>query len=324
MLGAAAIAPAALVDPARQVEGAEAWAVASRDVGRAERFAEEHGVSRVYPDYDAMLASDEVDAVYNALPNGLHCEWTLRALRAGKPVLCEKPIASNADEARRMAEAASEADLLLMEAFHYRYHPLVDRVGEILASGVLGPVREVSASFSVPFPAERASGDIRFDYSLGGGATMDLGCYPIHVLRHVTGEEPEVIHAQAKTGPPGVDVEMSAELRFPSGTAGRVSCAMTPDARLVADLEVRGDDGTLKVLNPLAPHIGNRVEVEAGGSTSSESVEGDATYVYQLRAFLGALEHGYAVPTDASDAIANMRVIDAVYRAASLPLRGAG
>src|SRR5690606_16634605 len=149
---------------------------------------------RAYPTYESLLASPDVDAIYNPLPNALHGPWTIRALEAGKHVLCEKPLASNADEAVRMAEVAARTGKRLVEAFHWRYHPLAERMRQIVASGELGRLREVSSYFCVPLVLPR---DIRFDYALGGGATMDLGCYAIHQMRHLVGGEPEVVRARA-------------------------------------------------------------------------------------------------------------------------------
>src|SRR5512143_3841429 len=149
ILGAARIAPMALVRPARQVPEAAILAVAARDPVRAQKFAHTHGIARVHPSYDALLADPEIDAVYNPLPNSLHCEWTIRALEAGKHVLCEKPLASNAAEAERMAAVAQQTGRVLVEAFHWRYHPLAARMRAILDSGELGTLRHIETHFCI-------------------------------------------------------------------------------------------------------------------------------------------------------------------------------
>src|SRR5574337_909465 len=169
VLGAARIAPMALVRPARQVPEATVVAVAARDPQRAQAFATKHGIPRVHPSYDALLADTEIDAIYNPLPNSLHCEWTIRALQAGKHVLCEKPLASNAAEAERMAEAAGQAGRVLVEAFHWRYHPLAARMQAIIDAGELGAVQHIEAHFCLLLPLP---GDIRYRLDLAGGATM--------------------------------------------------------------------------------------------------------------------------------------------------------
>src|SRR5213080_4382910 len=186
ILGAARIAPMALVKPARRVPEATVLAVAARDPERARRFAARHGIPRVHQSYDALLADPEIDAVYNPLPNALHAPWTIRALAAGKHVLCEKPFAANAAEAEEMARAAERAGRVLVEAFHWRYHPLFARVRAILDAGEIGQVRHLEAHFCIPLPLPN---DIRWRKDLAGGALMDTGCYTVSVLRHLAGAE---------------------------------------------------------------------------------------------------------------------------------------
>jgi predicted dehydrogenase len=318
-LGAARIAPMALIRPARQVAEVEIAAIAARDRKRAEKFAAKHGVSRSFDSYDALLADDDLDAVYIPLPNGLHCEWTIKALEAGKHVLCEKPLASNAEEARQMAAAAERSGRALFEAFHYRYHPLARRVREILDSGELGRVRFVESIFCVPLPLP---GDIRYRYDLGGGALMDTGCYAISVARMLAGEEPTVVAASATLSSPDVDRRMEAELRFPSGAGGRILCSLFSRTLLKAQASVRGDAGEMHILNPIAPHLMHRLKVRTAAGRRSERIPGDATYTHQLRAFAAAVLEDAPYVTGPDDSIANMSVIDAIYAAADLPLRG--
>jgi len=320
ILGAAKIAPMALVRPAAAVPEAKLVAVAARNPQRAGDFAVKHRIERAYPSYEAMLASADVEAVYNPLPNALHCEWTIRALEAGKHVLCEKPLASNTDEAVRMAEVAARTDRRLVEAFHWRYHPLAERMRQIVASGELGRLRDVEVDFCVPMLSPR---DIRFDLALGGGATMDLGCYAIHQMRTLVGAEPEVLRARARLRSPDVDRYMEAELRFPDGTYGRMRCSLLSARLLQIRTIVRGDRGEMRVFNPILPHVFHRLSVRTPAGTRAERVSGEASYVHQLRAFVAHVRHGTSVPTGPDDAIANMRVIDAVYDRAGLPRRGA-
>src|SRR5690349_15736839 len=176
VLGAARIAPAAAIKPARATADAEVVAIAARDRARAEKFATKHGVPQVFDDYAALIASPDVDAIYNPLPNGLHAEWTNAALEAGKHVLCEKPLTSNAEEARECAAVAERTGLVLMEAFHWRYHPLAQRLVDIVQSGEIGTLQHVDSALCFPLPL---FSDIRYQYALGGGAMMDAGCYTI-------------------------------------------------------------------------------------------------------------------------------------------------
>ncbi|HEX5068064.1 MAG TPA: Gfo/Idh/MocA family oxidoreductase [Myxococcota bacterium] len=319
ILGAATIAPMALVRPAKQVPEAEVVAIAARNPERAARFSKRHGIPRVHASYDALLADPELDAVYNPLPNGLHCEWTLRALAAGKHVLCEKPLASNAEEAQRMAEAAERANRVLIEAFHWRHHPLAARMREILRAGEIGEVRHVEASTCIPL---LVPGNIRFRYDLAGGALMDIGAYALNMVRWLAEAEPEVVSARAKLASPNVDRWLSAELRFADGRTGRVTCSLLSTTLLKLQNKVEGSRGRLRVFNPLAPHFYHRLTVEAEGERRHERVPGDATYTHQLRHFVARVRGAPPGPTEASDGIANMRAIDAIYRAAGLPPRG--
>jgi predicted dehydrogenase len=319
ILGAAKIAPRALVEPARQLGGVETFAVAARQRERAEAFAREHSVPRVFDSYEQLCESDEIDAVYNALPISLHCEWTLRALACGKHVLCEKAIAANAAEAERMGCAAASAGLVLIEAFHWRYHAMAERMVEVVRGGQLGAIHSIRAHFDVPFSDPH---DIRFNYAMGGGATMDLGCYPIHMLRHLIGEEPEVVGAQAEVGPPDVDVAMRAQLRFPGGARGEIGCSMKARAVIGMELIAEGERGSLHAINPVLPQIGNRLEIVRNGASEAGPVRGDSTYLCQLRAFVSAVRDGKPALTGPQDALRNMRAIDAVYRSAGLRLRG--
>jgi predicted dehydrogenase len=320
ILGAARIAPMAVVRPARRVPEAQAFAVAARDRARAERFARKHGIPRVHAGYDALLADPEIDAVYNPLPNGLHCEWTLRALAAGKHVLCEKPLASNGDEAQRMAEAAERAGRVLIEAFHWRHHPLAARMREIVRSGELGEIRRVETATCIPLPIP---GDIRFRYELAGGALMDIGSYAVNMARWLAEAEPEVVSVETRLLSPSVDRWLSAELRFPGGRTGRITCSLLSSTLLRLENRVVGSRGELRVFNPLAPHFYHRLTVLAEGGRRRERVPGDATYTHQLRHFVARVRGAPPGPTEARDGVANMRAIDAIYRAAGLPLRGA-
>jgi len=318
ILGAARIAPTALVRPAREVPDAEVVAVAARDPAKARRFASKHGIPRVFERYGDLLDSPDVDAVYNPLPNGLHCEWSIRALESGKHVLCEKPMASNAEEAVRMAGAAEKAGRVLVEAFHWRYHPLAARMREVVRAE-LGPLEHVEARLCIPF---LMPGDIRYRYDLAGGATMDTGCYAINVVRWLAEAEPEVVRAEVRLSSERVDRWMRADLRFADGRTGRVTCSLFSSSLLSVSASARGEGGEMRVFNPIAPMLHHRLSVRTGAGRRRERVAGDATYTHQLRAFVDHVRGGPPMSTDARDAIANMRVIDAIYEKAGLPLRG--
>jgi predicted dehydrogenase len=319
ILGAARIAPAALIKPARDNAEVEVAAVAARDTSRAQAFATRHGIASVHPSYEALIADPTIDAVYNPLPNGLHGRWTRAALAAGKHVLCEKPFTANASEAREIAQLAAGSDRVVMEAFHYRYHPLALRVEEIVASGELGKLQRVETALCFPLPK---FSDIRYDFALAGGATMDAGCYAVHMARTFGGgETPEVVSAVALMRGPEVDRAMTAELRFPSGHTGSVRCSMWSSSLIRISARVVGSSGSLSVLNPVMPSLFHRMVVRSSGGRRSERFPRRASYSYQLDAFAGAVLRGGPVLTSAGDAVENMSVIDGIYRAAGLSVR---
>ena len=318
ILGAARIAPAACIRPARAVEGVEVVAVAARDVGRARAYAARHGIPRVHDGYRQLLDDPGVDAVYNPLPNGLHGVWTLRAMEAGKHVLCEKPFTANAAEATAVAAQVALGDRVVMEAFHYRYHPMLLRALAILGSGELGTLQRVDTAMCVPLPLPR---DIRYRADLAGGATMDIGCYAVHLWRVLAGAEPTVAAAQAKTMSAGVDRALSATLRTEGGIEGGLECSLLSTKLLRLHARVVGSEGSLTLFNPLGPHLVNRTTVTVGRARRVEHAKRTPTYTFQMRAFRDAIESGRPFPTTAVDAVANMEVVDALYRAAGMSPR---
>jgi predicted dehydrogenase len=257
-----------------------------------------------------------LDAVYNPLPNGLHGRWTRAALAAGKHVLCEKPFTANAAEAREIAELAAKSDRVVMEAFHYRYHPLTLRAEQIIASGELGKLQRVEAALCAPLPK---FSDIRYDYSLAGGAAMDFGCYAVNMVRTFGGSTPEVVSAQAKLRDPQVDRAMTAELRFAGGHTGAIRCSLWSSDLIRLSATVVGDRGKMRVLSPLAPF--RRLSVRSADGKRVERFGPRTIHAYQLDAFAGAVLRGEPVKTTPEDAVENMTVIDAIYRAADLPIR---
>lgn len=293
-------------------------AVAAREVSRAKAFAAEHGISRVHDSYEALIADPDLDAIYNPLPNGLHGRWTRAAISAGKHVLCEKPFSANAAEAREVARLAAQSDRVVMEAFHYRYHPLTLRVEEIIASGELGELTRVEAAICFPLPK---FSDIRYNYSLAGGATMDAGCYAVDIVRTFGGATPEVVSAQAKLRDSQVDRAMTAKLRFPNGVAGRVRCSMWSWDLFQLSAKVVGERGEVRVLNPVMPQAFHRLTVKSADGKRVERFSRRPSYAYQLDAFAAAVLRGQPTKTTPEGAVENMSVIDAIYRAAGLPIR---
>jgi predicted dehydrogenase len=217
-----------------------------------------------------------------------------------------------------MVAAAEAADRVLMEAFHWRYHPMAKRITEIVSTE-LGTIRRIEASFSVgSIPVD----DIRYDLAIGGGALMDLGVYPIQWARHVAAAEgfgePTVSSARATVGPPEIDITIDAELAWPNGMTARVHCSMEPGAPTGATLTVIGAYGRMTVFNPIAPQHGNLLRVSVAGNDREESVDLIPTYTYQLQAFVDAVERGVKPPTGGRDSIATMKIVDSIYHSAGL------
>jgi len=309
----------ALIRPARHTARVSVTAVAARDRGRAEKFARKHRIEKVHEDYASLLADPAIDAVYNPLPNNLHAEWTLRALDAGKHVLCEKPFTSNALEAERVHRAAEQSDRIVMEAFHYRYHPLAQRLRDLVASGELGKPRFIETWMCIPLPLP---GDIRYRLDLAGGATMDTGCYAIHLARTIAGEEPIVVSARAKLASERVDRAMEADVRFPSGAEGRIHCSLWSWKIGKIAAVVKLDGGEIRALNPILPQFFHGLKWRKNGEPwTKEKFPTKPTYEYQLEAFRDAVIDGEPFITTTAEAVKNMKVVDAVYQAAGLEPR---
>ncbi|MGY1783573.1 Gfo/Idh/MocA family protein [Geodermatophilus sp. SYSU D00698] len=318
VLGAARIVRMALLGPSRRVAGVEVVALAARDPARAAAYAERNGIPRVHPTYDDVLADPAVDAVYVPLPAALHGRWTLAAVAAGKHVLCEKPFTANAAQAEEVLEATSSSPCVVMEAYHSHYHPALERLVAILASGELGTIRTAAAAFAVPLPP---GGNIRYDLTLGGGGLLDVGYYPVRVLRELFDSEPEVAWARA-TAPNGIDRRVDAGLLFDGGVRATVLSSLWSRRLIDSHLDVVGDAGRMRVISPYHPQLRvARIRVRGAAGVRIERPVRRSTYDYQLEAFRDAVRGDGSVPTDASAALAQMRVLDSIYRAAGLDPR---
>jgi predicted dehydrogenase len=322
ILGAARIAPRGIVTPANDLLGTEVVAVASRELSRARDFAAEHSIPMAFGSYSELIARDDIDLVYVALPPSAHLQWCTAALANGKHVLVEKPFACNADEAEQMVAASRAAGRHLIEGFRYRFHPLFLRALEALRNGTIGHIRHIEAVFNADLPD--TPGELRYIEALGGGALMDLGCYCMHWIRTVVADEPTIVSASARCGTPEVDLAVEAELAFTSGPTATLKCSMQPeDGKLFRRLRVEGDKGALEFENPVSPHSGATLAIESDHPAAPQIVAGgETTFHYQLRHVLEVIA-GRAQPvTGGEDAVNNMRALDAIYRAAGLRPRG--
>jgi predicted dehydrogenase len=312
LIAASKIAVTAVIAPAKDRDDVAITAVAARDTARARTYAEAHGIDGVADDYAALIARDDVDVVYVGNPISGHAEWTIRALEAGKAVLCEKAFALKAAEARAMVAAAKAADRPLLEAFHYRFHNVIRRAEAIVRSGELGRLTQARATFDVSIPY--SADEIRWRADQGGGALGDLGSYPAHALRTLIGAEPEVTGARIEMRE-GVDATTSAELRFPGDLPATLGCSMVAE-RFEASLTLTGEDGQLSIRNFVGPQMGCSFRVRIGEETRSEPIDGPTTYAAQLEHLVEVMRDGAKPLTGGDDAIANLTLMDAIRAAA--------
>jgi xylose dehydrogenase (NAD/NADP) len=304
----------AAVNPAIQAsDNGELLAVGSREPERARAFAERHGIPVHHGSYEALLDDERVEAVYIPLPNALHLEWTVRAARAGKHVLCEKPLALDAAQCREMAAAAGEHGVLLMEAFMYRFHPRTERVIAMVRAGALGPPRIIRSAFT--FRLSRYE-DIRWSKELGGGALMDVGCYCVDITRRLAGAQPVEVQAAATWTERDVDSETAGLLRFDEGLVAHFDCALTLER--CEFYEVAGPQAWLRVQSAFLPGTAPvSFEVHRGRSEVVEhKVDGADEYRLMVEHFADAVLGGVPLRYPPAEAARNMEVIAALQASA--------
>jgi predicted dehydrogenase len=314
VLGTARVAPHGLLEPAKVTEGVEVVGVASRTPQKADQFAARHGIGRGFGSYEALLEASDIDAVYIALPPALHYEWVRRAIEAGKHVLCEKPLAGNAQQAQELTLSARQHGRVLLEGMSIRYLDRLHRQRELVAGGELGRLLRVEACLRKPY-MRMPKDDFRLRYELGGGAALDLGCYAVSCLRYVAGEEPEVLSVRHKCSATQIDRWMRGMLRFPSGAKGVVEFGFrgfyTRRKAVVATCE----NGWVKWDGEDLVHCKKGKEIR-------ESFIPKSPFQLQLNEFVKSVrgEESNALPPD--DAVLTARVLDAMYQKAGLQLRG--
>ena len=296
---------------ARSSQRVEVVAVASRERPRAETYASEHGIAKAHGSYDDLLADDDVDAVYISLPNSLHHEWTMRALEAGKHVLCEKPYSRIPGEVIEAFDTATDDGLVLTEAFMYRHHPQTTIVKQVVEEGRIGRVRLVRTGFSFRLDDET---DVRLEPDLMGGALMDVGCYCVSGSRLIAGE-PERVEGEAVVGPTGVDIAFYGMLRLPGDVVAQFDASFVAPRR--QELVVVGDHATLVVGAPWRVDWDGAVEIHRAGEIDRIEVPSGSSYAFQLDDFAGAVAGDAPARLGRDDALGQARTIDALYRAAA-------
>ncbi|MCF4097603.1 Gfo/Idh/MocA family protein [Maritalea mediterranea] len=318
MLGAAAIAHEALVKPARRRDDVTLVAVAARDFDKAKNYAAEYGFQEAVDGYDALIARDDIDLIYNPLIPSRHMDLSCAAMRAGKHVLVEKPFALNIEQTKQMLDCARETGQHLIEAFHHRYHPLFAHLLELIQAGKFGTIKRFRAQFDVPIP--QAQSPFRHQLDLGGGALMDLGCYPVHWAQTLLKHPLKLQRANARLTPRGVDEEISAQ--FTSGdTEVELGCNMADEVNEVAYLQLDGTKGRLFVQNPIAPHSGHFIETEIDGVHRKYTLGGNTTYDYQLDATIQAIRSDTPALTGGEDSRVTMQLMQDIYEAVGIDRR---
>ena len=291
---------------ARLAPNVDVVAVGSRDRARGDAFAAEHGIERVHGSYEDLLADPDVEAVYIPLPNTLHVPWSVKALEAGKHVLCEKPLTRRVADAEAAFDAADRAGRLLMEGFMWRYHPQTESL--VRLAGEIGPLRVIRAAFGFPIGDDPTN--VRLQGGLEGGSLMDVGCYCVSALR-LLGGEPEHVSAQAAAGGDGVDVRFAGVLRLSGDVLGSFDCGFDVPPRSV--IEVVGEGGTVVSNDPwhgLSPRLerdGEEIRVEAANP-----------YALELEDFSAAIREGRPPRLGREDAVGQARAIEMLYAAAGM------
>jgi xylose dehydrogenase (NAD/NADP) len=300
---------AKLLAAAAQSDRVDVAAVASRTAERAEAFAREHGIERAYGSYAALLEDPDVEAVYISLPNSMHVEWSIRALAAGKHVLCEKPLSRHPEDVERAFDAADRAGRFLMEAFMYRHNPQTKRLKELVDGGAVGRLRLIRAVFSFPLTD---SPDVRLDPKLDGGGLMDVGCYCVSGARLLAGE-PESVFGQQVAASTGVDEVFTGVMRFPDGVLAELDCGLALPMR--DELEAIGEEGSLFLDDPWHCH---RPVIERRTAAGIEEIATESADSYRLE--LENLSDAIRVRAEPllgrDDAVGQARAIEALYRSA--------
>ncbi|MFN8373410.1 MAG: Gfo/Idh/MocA family oxidoreductase [Anaerolineae bacterium] len=323
IISTARIGEGQVIPAIQQSNNGEVVAVASRDLAKGKEFAQRLGIPRVFGSYEEMLADPEIDAVYNPLPNALHGEWSIRAGEAGKHVLCEKPLANNADEAQKMADFFAAKGLLLAEAFMYRFHPQTQKVKEMVDGGAVGKIHAMQSVFNFSIGSED---DVRLSKELEGGSLMDVGCYCLNITRYLIGEEPSDVRAFADFGKrSGVDERLAGLMQFPSGALAHFDCSIR--THFTQTYEIRGSEGRIfveRAFVPFRPSPDSEIIIRYWSSKPGvekhqyEEIPVPQVNQYTLMAedFADAVLKQRPPRFPIEDAVANMRAIDRLLAAA--------
>jgi predicted dehydrogenase len=301
----------ALIPPLRASKRNQLLAVGSRSQETANAYAKEKKIPRAYSSYEALLADPEIDVIYNPLPNTLHAEWTIKAVEAGKHVLCEKPLAMNVKEVDAVQSAARKHGRIVQEAFMYRHHKQTLEVKELVKNGSLGTLKLVRGSFSFLLSDQ---GDIRLNPTLGGGSIWDIGCYPISYARTVIGENPLEVFGWQVTSATGVDETFVGQMRFSNQVIAQFDSSFIIPFH--SFMEIVGSEATLSVPNPFKPTPNPKIYITKDGKTEGFRIRGQELYLGEVENMADAILLGKQPRISLDDSRANVQVIKALLESA--------
>lgn len=301
----------ALIKPLNASKRTHLLAAASRSISSAEAYAREWNIPRAYGSYEALLADPEIDVIYNSLPNHLHAEWTIKALRAGKHVLCEKPLALALDEVDAMIAASKETGKVLAEAFMYRHHPQTLKVKEIVDGGALGKLQFMRGSFTFTL---RRTGNFRYIKEMGGGSIWDVGCYPISYARTIIGEEPLEVFGWQNEGPGGYDESFVGQIRFANGILFQFDSGFKSPLR--TQIEIVGEDAALNIPVPFKPNQNSTIILKRGDDDETIKIKGQELYLGEVEDMADAILLGRPPRIALQDSRGNVRTILALLESA--------
>ena len=302
----------ALIKPLRASKRTRLLAVASRSISSAEVYAREWNIPRAHGSYEALLADPEIDVIYNSLPNQLHAEWTIKALHAGKHVLCEKPFALTLAEVDAMSQAAHETGKVLAEAFMYRHHAQTLKVKEIVESGVLGKVQLIKGAFTFTLTRE---GNYRWMEEMGGGSIWDVGCYPISYARMIAGAEPVEVFGWQVKGQGGSDESFIGQMRFKDGIHMQFDCGFKSPSR--SYIEIVGTDATLNIPDPFKPGLKNEILLIQNEHTQTIKIKGAELYLGEVEDMCDAILNNQPARISLADSRANTAAVLALLESAN-------
>jgi len=301
----------ALIPPLRVSKRSHLLAAASRTQGSADKYAREWKIPRAHGSYAAMLADPEIDVVYISLPNHLHAEWTIKAVEAGKHVLCEKPLALNVDEVDAIKAAARKHGRVVAEAFMYRHHPQTLKVQELVKGGSLGGLKLLRGSFSFLLSRE---GDVRLDPAMGGGSIWDIGCYPISYARSVLGENPLEVFGWQVTGPTGIDETFVGQMRFDHEVHAQFDCSFVIPFH--SFMEIVGSEARLNIPLPFKPETDEKIYLTRDEKIETIKIKGQELYIGEVEDMADAILLGREPRISLDDSRANVAVISALLESA--------